>query len=229
MGKYLRKAKIAGDVALMEVISQSSIGVRTRAKTLALQRLQSAAAPPQASSDSSYLQLRSRRLPKAPLDQRRQARDCCAQNPNSLRRSANACSRSVSINVKGDIRELIERGGEGNGTQGIDDVEPSFGENYLEFEGRERSTRESTPCSLIRESDASAPGSTSRQTISTAANRRTQNPMQGNVPTTQEIEEFFAYAEQQQQQQRLFTEKYNFDIRHDSPLPGRYKWVRVNQ
>ena len=36
--------------------------------------------------------------------------------------------------------------------------------------------------------------------------------MQGNVPTTQEIEEFFAYAEQQQQQQRLFTEKYGVSI-----------------
>jgi len=50
--------------------------------------------------------------------------------------------------------------------------------------------------------------------------------MQRNIPTTHEMEEFFALAEQQQQ--RLFTEKYNFDVVNDLPLSGRYEWVRVN-
>ncbi|VVB04348.1 unnamed protein product [Arabis nemorensis] len=40
-----------------------------------------------------------------------------------------------------------------------------------------------------------------------------------------EIEDFFAYAEQQQQ--RNFIEKYNFDTVSDNPLPGRYEWVKV--
>ncbi|XP_010488593.1 PREDICTED: cyclin-dependent kinase inhibitor 5-like [Camelina sativa] len=40
-----------------------------------------------------------------------------------------------------------------------------------------------------------------------------------------EIEDFFAYAEQQQH--RLFIQKYNFDIVSDNPLPGRYEWVKV--
>ncbi|KAM1576887.1 hypothetical protein ACFX15_032616 [Malus domestica] len=42
MGKYMKKSKISGSIAVMEVsISpQSSLGVRTRAKTLALQKLQ---------------------------------------------------------------------------------------------------------------------------------------------------------------------------------------------
>lgn len=64
MGKYMRKAKAAGEVAVMEV-AQSSLGVRTRAKTLALQRLQKSPAP--ATSSGSYLQLRSRRLEKPPI------------------------------------------------------------------------------------------------------------------------------------------------------------------
>ncbi|CAL9222268.1 unnamed protein product [Arabidopsis halleri] len=40
-----------------------------------------------------------------------------------------------------------------------------------------------------------------------------------------EIEDFFANAEEQQQ--RLFIQKYNFDIVSDNPLPGRYEWVKV--
>ncbi|KAF2612095.1 hypothetical protein F2Q70_00010380 [Brassica cretica] len=45
-----------------------------------------------------------------------------------------------------------------------------------------------------------------------------------SVPS-HEIEEFFAFAEQQQQ--RFFTEKYNFDIVSENPLPGRYEWIKV--
>lgn len=71
MGKYMRKTKAAGEVAVMEV-AQSSLGVRTRAKTLALQRLQKSPAKtpapaPAATSSGSYLQLRSRRLEKPPI------------------------------------------------------------------------------------------------------------------------------------------------------------------
>ncbi|CAE5971541.1 unnamed protein product [Arabidopsis arenosa] len=40
-----------------------------------------------------------------------------------------------------------------------------------------------------------------------------------------EIEDFFANAEEQQQ--RFFIQKYNFDIVSDNPLPGRYEWVKV--
>ncbi|KAL0461022.1 UNVERIFIED_CONTAM: Cyclin-dependent kinase inhibitor 3 [Sesamum latifolium] len=77
MGKYTRKAKMTADVALMDV-SQSYLGVRTRAKTLALQRLQSAAAaPPPSNPGACYLELRSRRLEK-PMQQ---------QNSRGLRQS----------------------------------------------------------------------------------------------------------------------------------------------
>jgi len=68
-----------------------------------------------------------------------------------------------------------------------------------------RSTRESTPCSLIRDSSViHTPGSTTRQ----RTNRIIQEHIQRNIPTAYEMDEFFALAEKQQQ--ALFTEKYLF-------------------
>ncbi|CAL5353513.1 unnamed protein product [Camellia sinensis] len=256
MGKYMRKAKITGDIAVMELVSQSSLGVRTRAKSLALQRLQSTTTtppppplPPPPNPESSYLQLRSRRLEKVPPSlndpKRRQStpkHEISNPNPSSRLRSINSGSvGSVSISCSKDedgfIREFTTRASREDDTEDYNDlnVEPSFGENNLDFEGREsllgwgkgkaitlclvlgkESTRESTPCSLIRELDsAGTPGSTTRRTAST---RRIQNAMQRIIPTTHEIEEFFASAEQ----------RYNFDVVNDLPLPGRFEWVRVN-
>ncbi|KAJ8558242.1 hypothetical protein K7X08_005008 [Anisodus acutangulus] len=201
MGKYLRKAKITGDVAVMDV-SQSTLGVRTRARTLALQRLQSSSTttpPPSSSSsssDTSYLQLRSRRLEKP-------------KNPKTERCSV----KSGSIRVTEDVNDFGH--------------EISFGENSLDFELRDRSTRESTPCSLVREADALVnPGSATRRTELNATAQRTRNSILRNIPSAHEIEEFFTFAEQQQQ--RLFMEKYNFDVANDLPLSGRYEWIRVN-
>jgi len=59
---------------------------------------------------------------------------------------------------------------------------------------------------LIRDSETIAtPGSTTRQRSSTAGSQRLLNT-QRNIPTTCEMDEFFAGVEQQQQ--RLFIEKY---------------------
>lgn len=72
----------------------------------------------------------------------------------------------------------------------------------------DRSTRESTPCSLIRDPDTiRTPGSSTRPTCSTETNRRTQNTMRRHIPTSQEMDEFFAAAEEDQQRQ--FIEKYD--------------------
>lgn len=69
MGKYIKKSKPSREITLVDASQSSSyIGVRTRAKTLALQRLHkisnSPPLPPSAASSGSYLQLRSRRLRK---------------------------------------------------------------------------------------------------------------------------------------------------------------------
>uniref|UniRef100_A0A5B6YY80 Putative cyclin-dependent kinase inhibitor 5 n=2 Tax=Davidia involucrata TaxID=16924 RepID=A0A5B6YY80_DAVIN len=260
MGKYMQKAKITGDVAVMEV-SQTSLGVRTRAKTLALQRLQRTTAPPSTTTpppnpESSYLQLRSRRLEKPPLlndakknhQQESTQKESCRQNLNpsfdcnSNRRassklrlssvnsgsvgSVSVCSSNKEAELSGNDTTLPSKVHETEENNDLG-IEPSFGENNLDFEGRERSTRESTPCSLIRDSDTiGTPGSTTRPISSTAVNRSIQNAMQRSIPMTHEMEEFFTFAEQHQR--RLFSEKYNFDVVNDLPLPGRYEWVRVD-
>ncbi|KAL7177344.1 hypothetical protein ACSBR2_030658 [Camellia fascicularis] len=244
MGKYMRKAKTAGEVALME-LAQSSLGVRTRAKTLALQRLQKS--PAEASSaGGSYLQLRSRRLEKPPLpvtgDSKRQKQNpkesCVAKsNPNSRTRlgSVNSGSaESVSDDCwkkEGSRLEAEKVGGEEEENQNNNNVdvgiEACFGENVLELEGRERSTRESTPCSLIRDPESiRTPGSTTRPTSSPQADTRVQNSLRRNIPTSHEMDEFFASAEEQQQKQ--FVDKYNFDPVNDEPLPGHYDWVKLD-
>ncbi|KAF7825731.1 cyclin-dependent kinase inhibitor 3 [Senna tora] len=211
MGKYMKKSKIAGgDVAVMEVSPQSSLGVRTRAKTLALQRLQKPLSPDADASSFSYLQLRSRRLEKVVVDAKRhpplprpreQHKKCCRESSDGDEAEENV----VDVGIEG-----------------------FFGENVLEIEGRDRSTRESTPCSLIRDSNAiTTPGSTTRKRTSSITNQIIREHIQRNIPSAFEMDEFFSFAEKQQQ--IIFMEKYNFDIINDVPLPGRYEWVQVLQ
>ncbi|KAM1007271.1 hypothetical protein COP2_003993 [Malus domestica] len=269
MGKYMKKSKISGDVAVMEVsISpQSSLGVRTRAKTLALQKLQQQQQQKQENQDQSpsgesdsdssslyYLQLRSRRLEKPPLRNdavKKQSQSgginepsekpgggCCGESRrgpvDSRPKSRLSVGSSVELDWAGPVERKEKEGEEGcfgnfgSGAEYGNDlgVEASFGENNLDFEARDRSTRETTPCSFIRESDTiGTPGSTTRRTSSISTHRRVRNNVQRNIPTTLEMEEFFARHEEEQQ--KIFIEKYNFDIINDLPLPGRYEWEQV--
>ncbi|XP_010552055.1 PREDICTED: cyclin-dependent kinase inhibitor 3-like [Tarenaya hassleriana] len=113
-----------------------------------------------------------------------------------------------------------ERGKEAN-------AEASFGENDMGFETGDRSTRESTPCSIAGELHAIVtPGPSTRQrsTVASIYRNGREDNTQRIGPTTRELEEFFVYAEEQQH--RLFMEKYNFDVVNDLPLPGRYEWVQ---
>ncbi|KAI3449888.1 hypothetical protein Pfo_006553 [Paulownia fortunei] len=242
MGKYIRKPKTTSDVAVKDV-SPSSLGVRTRAKTLALRRLQSSATAT-ATADTSlqppkpdFLELRSRRLEKPPLLRRhvqnsrktpspKQGFACRdKENPQIESSPEKPCSGSgFSIEPAKEVDGCFER--ENGGFEiGDSEIEASLGENNLDLEARERSTRESTPCSLIRAADTiTTPGSSTKQRSLTVANQRAQNALR-SLPTEREMEEFFSHAEQPQQ--RRFIEKYNFDIVHDLPLPGRYEWVRV--
>ncbi|EEF41251.1 cyclin-dependent kinase inhibitor 3 [Ricinus communis] len=237
MGKYMKKSKITSDVTV--VMESTTLGVRTRAKTLALA----------AADSSSYIQLRNRHIEKPPLllnennnkllqqqqqkKQLRETQDSCFNKKLNSR----ATSRLTRSSVKGSRDCEEEEEVEGCfGKKGemlalkceADDfgVEVSFGENYLDSDSRDRSTRESTPCNLIKDSDATGtPCSTTGQASSTATNRRVRNNIQRSIPTTHEMEEFFTCAEQRQR--RLFIEKYNFDVANDLPLPGRYEWVQV--
>ncbi|CAI9776621.1 unnamed protein product [Fraxinus pennsylvanica] len=238
MGKYMRKAKIGGDVSVME-LSQSTPGVRTRAKTLALQRLQSsftAATAAQSKPESCYLQLRSRRLEKPVFSRHQQI-----SQKGSAQKQGFSCgekedpefevlceeeySGSDSIGMAKKEETCFEMENREWDTGDIE-IEASFGENILDWEARERSTRESTPCSLIQSvGTVLTPGSTTRRTSPEAAIQRPQDAILRNFPTAHEVEEFFARAEQSQQ--NLFMEKYNFDVTNDVPLSGQYDWVRV--
>ncbi|CAH9074335.1 unnamed protein product [Cuscuta epithymum] len=256
MGKYMKKGKITADVAVME-LPQSPLGVRTRAKTLALQRLQSL--PPSPDSESCYLQLRSRRLQKHPAglheDRKKSSnsnvrfaqKQLCPKDSDSLTcrkldlesssrlrvssvHSSSVASASIGNSGAGEgCFQILSKGCES--AEGCDlGFDDHFGENNLESDARERSTRESTPCtpcSLIREEGIiKTPSSTTRVTNPNTNVRSVRSPLR-NMPSADEVNEFFAYAEQQQQ--RFFADKYNFDIVNDSPMPGRFDWVRVSQ
>lgn len=139
MGKYMRKAKLSGEVAVMEVPHQSSLGVRTRARTLALQRLlkpttdlhQPSPATTKTTSEvnsgtvstdhpCSYIQLRSRRLEKTPLA-------VLSPRASTKDRDASGIGRN-----SGPAAGLAEA----NDDTGVDEV--SFGENVLDVETRDR-------------------------------------------------------------------------------------------
>ncbi|XP_008643994.1 cyclin-dependent kinase inhibitor 4-like isoform X2 [Zea mays] len=87
-----------------------------------------------------------------------------------------------------------------------------------------RNTRETTPCSLINSEMISTPGSTTRSSHS--SHRRVKAPPVHAIPSSTEMNEYFA-AEQRRQQQ-AFIDKYNFDPVNDCPLPGRFEWVKLD-
>ncbi|XP_010542982.1 PREDICTED: cyclin-dependent kinase inhibitor 4-like [Tarenaya hassleriana] len=247
--KHKRKSKTAGEgVASMDV-SHSSIGVLTRAKSLALQKSSSSLptfpppSPPSPQQQQQlvdgggpFLQLRNRRLQKKPSivvirsGKRRKLRKkaACVECPNpnskkldspvgSLRGgSGGDGSRSGSFAesvVCAKEKEMLVDEKEANKDLGVDS---SPEENIFELEGRERTTRESTPCSVMR----------NPETVRIQSEESLPVPGGRNLPTTHEMDEFFSGAEEEQQRQ--FIEKYNFDPVNEKPLPGRYKWKRVD-
>ncbi|KAL7596976.1 hypothetical protein Lser_V15G29552 [Lactuca serriola] len=220
MGKYMRrKSKTTGEVSLMEVPSLG--GVLTRAKTLALQKASAAVASIGA---GSYIQLRSRRLVK-PTSEKKQKETGALTNPNKASlRGTNSSRLKVDEKLVYEELEICQNTKIKVAVDlGIDYEEGSFGENMVEMEGRGRTTRETTPCSLIRNPDIiRTPGS------STKPNRknRVQNTTPRPIPSTTEMDEFF--TEPEKHQQRVFMEKYNFDPVNEKPLNGRYEWLKVD-
>lgn len=238
MGKYMRKSKKAGE--------GTPLGVVTRAKALALKRLQKLNSTGTGGDGGSYLELRSRRLvkPFTGLEGRRQkhgvSKDPNLLNPNPTqipnvprassrgrqRSCVNSEEKKECLGAK-EMEEVAFMGNQKENENSCCGVEASFGENLLEFGGRKRTTRESTPCSLIRDSDnIQTPGSSTGRSDANEANGGVPNLMRMNIPTAHEVDEFFTRAEEEQQ--RKFIEKYNFDPVNEKPLPGRYEWVKVD-
>ncbi|KAF9666095.1 hypothetical protein SADUNF_Sadunf16G0193100 [Salix dunnii] len=241
MGKYMRKAKTTSDVAVMDL----AYGVRTRAKTLALKKQQGVKASPP-SSPAGYLQLRSRRLEKKPppipsphhdssrrqqhrqdgqksskLGQQQKQEEEKSPSPNRKSSSGSGQEKERGES-KVESREVEESNNSNSKDLG------SFGDNVLDIEGRDRSTRESTPCNLTRGTEeARTPGSTTKTANRSESSRRLQNSTRRHIPTAHEMDEFFGPAEEEQL--RKFTEKYNFDPVSEKPHHGRYEWEKLDR
>lgn len=130
MGKYIRKAKVSGEVAVMEVSHQSSLGVRTRARTLAAAAAQD--------SSRGYLELRSRRLekPLPPPSVCKPSKDTPRPDPNPNSepnpRVSSQKSSSSSIAYSGPLGSVSTM------RCSAADAEVSFGENILEADVLDR-------------------------------------------------------------------------------------------
>ncbi|KAG2285756.1 hypothetical protein Bca52824_045360 [Brassica carinata] len=222
MGKYIKKSKLDGESLPLMDVSPSPLGVLTRAKSLALQRRLQKPSPSSSSPSKqktptdcvgggggSYLQLRSRRLQKKP--------PIVPQNVDSGRGSGGGDgSRSDSVGESGVCGKAKDFNGEIN----VDELQGS--------ESFNRTTRESTPCSLMRKPES--PGSSTKLNngASDNSNEREESlsGSRGHLPTTPEMDEFFSGAEEEQQ--KIFIDKYNFDPVNEQPLPGRFEWKKVD-
>ena len=118
----MKKSKVGGEVAVMEVSSSSSapssMGVRTRAKTLALQKSPPSPSPPPSSpSSSDYIQLRSRRLQKVLVRPK--------HHPPT--KQSDFCGAALNSRIT-----------DHNPADADENAEFSFGENTLDAEARDR-------------------------------------------------------------------------------------------
>ncbi|XP_077224431.1 uncharacterized protein LOC143857812 isoform X2 [Tasmannia lanceolata] len=286
MGKYMRKCKGNGEIAVMEV---AQIGVRTRARTLALamatgKRKNSGRISPEefqatdlqlrssrrnlsnenptispskstnseritpAEFQVSNLQLRSSRrnlshenktispaissnsggispaeFQVSNLQLRSSRRNVSHENMKiSPAKSANSGRIQADLWINHD-RFPISRCSSNGSTELVverlrsGDREGEGFENATDFYCRER--RETTPSSNFHaESD---------DLDSTAGPNSGLKSTAEKMPSKAEIEEFFSSAEKNEQ--KLFAEKYNYDVEKDLPLDGRYEWVRLKQ
>ncbi|KAI5075143.1 hypothetical protein GOP47_0009219 [Adiantum capillus-veneris] len=132
---------------------------------------------------------------------------------------ASGCSKFVHMEVEVDASCSAKA----CGLDKASDVEISYGENPMEevWSAGNRLAREGSPRSHERD----------RNTVPFDADTTLLPEHQQTPPTAtqspfnMEIEDFFLQAEQQEQ--RRFIDRYNFDPQSDRPLPGRYDWVAL--
>ncbi|KAL8228604.1 hypothetical protein R6Q59_000005 [Mikania micrantha] len=133
MGKYIgRNSKTTGEVSLIDIPSYT--GVRTRAKTLALQK-----AAGSSTAAGSYIQLRSRRLVKPTAPKRQKENWVPHKSNKSSFKGANSSGARVTSAISSrSVKKLSDRKEEIHHERvisdaegfGIDD-EGSFGENMM--------------------------------------------------------------------------------------------------
>lgn len=147
MGKYMRKRKTKTTGEVVTVLDVSPLGVRTRAKTLALQRLKksssdtaiAAAGGGGGGGDGCYLQLRSRRLEKPLMGFEGKRRKHPLKESKRQNRSLRVKEMKGQSWNSGSVEGEMEEKEEIQETQKeINKNGSCEGENLLEFDGRER-------------------------------------------------------------------------------------------
>ncbi|KAI4364668.1 hypothetical protein MLD38_020726 [Melastoma candidum] len=204
MGKYMRKPKPTSDLSLVAPPPHSA-GVRTRSASAAAAA--ASVEPGSCGVGASYLQLRSRLLIRRP-----QGRVAARDGYTGRRRTTKTRRRRTEKGKGGGGLEegdqegkKVEEADVGRVGTALSD-EASGGDNGLELQGRERTTRESLHNDP---DDARTPGSTTKPSNLTQNNRRLRSADCRNIPLTNEMDDFFAGAEEEQQ--KTFIDKYNFD------------------
>ncbi|KAJ8619011.1 hypothetical protein MRB53_015197 [Persea americana] len=194
MGKYFRKCKGIGEIAVMEV---SPVGVRTRARSLAL-ALSSAGKRKRTLSGD----FRSRRIPAQARNSPDSVQIPTDRSPSPDPVLTSRCSSNGSSELVQERLRSEHLAGFGN----------------VDFDCRER--RETTPSSSLR-SEQDELESTTRSSEESLRRKFTAAVM----PSAAEIDDFFSAAEKDEK--KRFSEKYNFDVEKDVPVEGRYEWVRL--
>lgn len=227
----MRKYKGNAEVAVMEV---SPVGVRTRARALAMAAASSGTTPRRRRRKvgnvggsgelrfaSSYVQLRSSRrrvlntpensVSPAEKNHRRISPVDRCSSPSSDYVTTSCCSSN------GSSRRIKKR------MKFVDpeDVEVEKS-TYLDCRERERET---TPMSELRVDQSGELEYSTATPLSEETSRVRFTAEKISLPSESEIEEFFAAAEKDLKQR--FTEKYNYDVIKDIPLEGRYEWVQL--
>ncbi|XP_031498111.1 cyclin-dependent kinase inhibitor 3-like [Nymphaea colorata] len=224
MGKFMRKCKEMGEVAVVEVPPVG--GARTRARALAELRKRSSVGSEEL--QVSYLELRSRRLAKngPPKEKKREfGSRVVAQESPAVNSGAGDEDARVSMCSGTGSSEEDKVAAVRSGSVSDPEVEASLGENSADYECIE-SVRETTPPSDLR-AESEALESTTSSAFNDSANyrRKPSRVAARTTPPASEIEEFFAAFEKEEE--RRFAEKYNYDVVKDIPLAGRYEWVKV--
>ncbi|KAL6993739.1 hypothetical protein U1Q18_011857 [Sarracenia purpurea var. burkii] len=219
MGKYMRKNKRIGDIAVMEV---AHVGVRTRSRALDMGHMAAAASSETAKrrkvgggevkiSSTSLIQLGST-TPITHENSLSPAISATVSNDDKFSGSisdlvpASCYSSNASSNLEKESLKIVD----------LEDVSVQIETSTCNFDPRGR--RETTPSSEL-EAESDNLESTAKPTE--ADYRRRSSAV--TMPSETELDEFFDAAEKDLV--KRFTEKYNFDIVKDVPLEGRYEWV----
>ncbi|PIA56410.1 hypothetical protein AQUCO_00700616v1 [Aquilegia coerulea] len=220
MGRLMRKQERIGEVAVMEV-SHHQLGVRTRARTLAMalaeQQASSKTRKVSASSqhfdpNSSCIQLRSRKIMENSISQTKSSSEniCSSSSSSDHVLLASRCSSNGSSEILNDkLRSFID----------LDQDKSHEFENCSPY--TERKEKTSSSSSEIQCSQSNDMESTGRQTEADSRHKC----MAEKMPTDAELEDFFSAAEKDEK--KRFEEKYNYDIVKDVPLEGRFEWVEL--